>query len=272
MFQLVVFIVSLLVVTLAAIMLIPAAVDGIYGNPNALVFLVSAAAGVALGGMGALASRGRILELGLRQVFLVTTLSWLTMAAVAALPVYFSTLNLSYTDAFFEALSGLTTTGSTILVGLDNMPPGLLLWRSLLQWIGGAGIIVMGMAILPFLRVGGMHLFRTESSDRSDKVFPRPGQIAGAVGGVYLVFTMVCCGFYIATGMTEFEALNHAMTTVATGGYSTSDNSLGNWGPGPQLVATVFMLLGALPFVEGPAREVLTTADPAVLDAQLPRT
>lgn len=247
--QPVAFIVSLLVLALSALMLVPAAADGLYSNPDWLVFLISAATGVALGGMGALASRGRSLDLGLRQAFLVTTFSWLTMSAVAALPLYFSSLNLTYTDAFFEALSGLTTTGSTVLTGLDTLPPGLLLWRSLLQWIGGVGIIVMGMAILPFLRVGGMQLFRTESSDRSDKILPRPGQIAGAIGGVYVVFTSLCGGLYVATGMTGFEALNHAMTTVATGGYSTSDNSLGNWGPPVQVVATVFMLLGALPFV-----------------------
>lgn len=247
--QPVVFIVSLLVLALSVLMLVPAAADGLYSNPDWLVFVVSAATGVALGGMGALGSRGRSLDLGLRQAFLVTTFSWLTMSAVGALPLYFSTLDLTYTDAFFEALSGLTTTGSTVLTGLDTLPPGLLLWRSLLQWVGGVGIIVMGMAILPFLRVGGMQLFRTESSDRSDKILPRPGQIAGAIGGVYVVFTALCAGLYVATGMTGFEALNHAMTTLATGGYSTSDNSLGNWGPPVQVVATVFMLLGALPFV-----------------------
>lgn len=244
-----VFLVSLLVLVLSACMLLPAGVDALQGNPDWMVFAVSAAAGAALAGMGALATRGRSLELGLRQGFIVTSMSWVAMSAVAALPLYFSDLDLSYTDAFFEAISGLTTTGSTVLAGLDTMAPGILLWRSLLQWIGGVGIIVMGMAILPFLRVGGMQLFHTESSDRSDKILPRPGQIAAAIGRVYLGMSILCAGLYMVAGMTLFEAVNHAMTTLATGGFSTSDGSLGHWGASVQGVATVFMLAGGLPFV-----------------------
>jgi len=243
------FIVSTLVLALSLLMLIPAATDAAFGHPDWVVFLLSSGVGAAIGGMGALTWRTRPISLGLRQAFLVTTLSWVTMSAVAALPLFFSTLDVTYTDAFFEAMSGLTTTGSTVLVGLDDMPPGILLWRSLMQWIGGAGIIVMGMAILPFLRVGGMQLFRTESSDRSDKVLPRPGQIATAIGSVYVSLSLLCAVFYTLAGMTPFEAVNHMMTTVATGGYSTSDGSLGHWGASVHWVGTLFMLSGSIPFV-----------------------
>jgi len=243
------FIVSLLVLALSAAMLVPAAVDAIYGNPDWIVFVVSAGVGVAVAGMGALTARCATIGLDLRQAFLVTATSWLAMSAVGALPLYFSTLKLSYADAFFESISGLTTTGSTVLVGLDTMAPGLLLWRSLLQWIGGVGIIVLGMAILPFLRVGGMQLFHTESSDRSEKLFPRPGQIASAIGAVYLGLSALCAAAYMVAGMSPFEAINHAMTTLATGGYSTSDRSLGHWGAAVQWVGTTFMLAGALPFL-----------------------
>jgi trk system potassium uptake protein TrkH len=240
----------MLVLVMAGTMLIPASADAVAGNPDWVIFVVSAVVSAAVAGMGALASRGRSLDLGLRQAFVLTTVTWIALAAVAALPLRFAALGLSYTDAFFEAISGLTTTGSTVLVGLDGMPPGILLWRSLLQWIGGVGIIVMGMAVLPFLRVGGMQLFHTESSDRSDKILPRPGQIAGAIGGVYLGLTTVCAVLYAAAGMTVFEAINHAMTTVATGGYSTSDGSLGHWEqPAVHWIATTFMLSGGIPFL-----------------------
>src|SRR5690606_4893294 len=117
--------------------------------------------------------------------FLLTTTSWLFISAFGALPFVFSELRLSYTDAFFETISGLTTTGSTVLSNLHHLSDGILLWRALLQWIGGVGIIVMAIAILPFLRVGGMQMFRTESSDRSDKVLPRAKDIAKAIGVAY---------------------------------------------------------------------------------------
>ncbi|MBK1698179.1 TrkH family potassium uptake protein [Rhodovibrio salinarum] len=243
------FLISLLLASLSVAMLIPAAVDLAYGNPDWHSFLVAAAVTLSVAGMGGLTTRGGPLEIGVRQAFVLTATAWIATAVFAALPLSFSSLGLSYTDALFEAMSGLTTTGSTVLTGLDTMPPGLLLWRSLLQWMGGIGIIVLGMAILPFLRVGGMQLFHTESSDRSDKVLPRPGQIATAIGSVYLALTAACTLAYIAAGMSGFDAINHAMTTVATGGYSTSDGSLGTWRePAVHWIATVFMLAGSLPF------------------------
>jgi trk system potassium uptake protein TrkH len=170
--------------------------------------------------------------------------------AFAALPFTFSELDLSYTDAFFEAMSGVTTTGSTVLTGLDFAPPGILLWRALLQWLGGVGIIAMAIAILPMLQVGGMQLFRTESSDRSDKVIPRAAQLITFIGFIYLGITLVCALAYWGAGMTGFEAVAHSMTTIATGGFSTSDQSLGRFAsPAVDAIAVTFMLLGSLPFV-----------------------
>jgi trk system potassium uptake protein TrkH len=184
-------------------------------------------------------------------MFLLTSLSWIAISAFSALPLMFSQLQLSYTDAFFESISGITTTGSTVLVGLDTMPRDILLWRALLQWLGGIGIIVMAIAILPFIRVGGMRLFQTESSDRSEKPFARAASTAKAIGTVYLALSMICAFAYWLAGMSLFDAITHAMTTLSTGGYSTYDSSLAHF-PQPVIhwIAIVFMILGGLPFVQ----------------------
>src|SRR5690606_10026034 len=176
--------------------------------------------------------------------------SWIALSAFGGLPFLLSNLHFSYAAAFFETMSGLTTTGSTVLVGLDEAPPGILMWRALLQWIGGVGIIAMAVIMLPFLRVGGMQLFRTESSDRSEKVLPRPAQIIAAICYTYLVLTVLCLAAYWAAGMTLFEAVCHAMTTVSTGGYSTSDDSIGHFKSGLiDWIAIVFMFSGAVPLI-----------------------
>ncbi len=249
-FQPIIFIVGIFITVLGAMMGVPALADIATHNRDWLTFAVSGAGGLVCGVLMILSSyRGRI-GLSIQQAFVLTTSAWLGASAYTALPFYFSELDITYTDAFFEAVSGLTTTGSTVLTGLDSMPAGILLWRSLLQWIGGIGIIVMAVAILPYLRVGGMQLFRTESSDRSEKVLPGAAQIAAAIGRVYALLTLLCVLAYWLCGMTAFEAVNHAMATVSTGGYSTSDSSLGHF-PQPAIhwFATLFMLAGGLPFV-----------------------
>src|ERR671919_495269 len=173
---------------------------------------------------------------------------WPVVALFAALPLAFSELDLTIADAVFEATSGITTTGSTVIVGLDHAPPGILLWRGILQWLGGIGFIVMGVAILPILRVGGMQLVRAESSDLSEKILPRAAQVASAIGMIYLALTLVCATLYYFAGMTPFEASAHAMTTLATGGYSTRDASFAGFDSAAiDAVAVVFMCLGALP-------------------------
>jgi trk system potassium uptake protein TrkH len=243
-----------MLLALSALMLLPAAVDAAVANPDWQVFAMSSVATLAAGGMLFRATRCRLTGgLTLRQAFVLTPLSWAAMSAFAAVPFFLSGhdgLAGNYTNAFFEAVSGLTTTGATVVTGLDHAPPGILLWRALLQWVGGIGIIATAVAILPTLGVGGMQLFRTESSDRSEKVMPRVRQIALAIGAIYLGLTVIWALAYLLAGMTAFDAVAHALTTIATGGYSTSDASMGNWdSPAIHWVATVGMVAGAVPFV-----------------------
>jgi len=241
---------GVLLTTLAAAMVFTSVADIVVGNPDWQVFVASAGVTIFVGVALILTSSGKWHRISIRQAFLLTASSWLVLAAFGALPFAFSGLQLSYTDAFFESMSGLTTTGSTVIVGLDSAPPGILLWRAFLQWLGGIGIIVVTVAILPMLHVGGMQIFRMESSDRSDKVMPRAAQIAGGIALVYLGFSVLCSLAYWAAGMTTFEAIAHAMTTIATGGFSTSDSSIGKFDSATiDWIATLFMIIGAMPFV-----------------------
>ena len=249
-FRPVLFVVGILLITLSLAMALPAIVDAVTANPNWRVFLAASIFTLFIGTCLVLANQSRDMRLTVRQAFVLTTLSWVVVAAFAALPFAFSDLELSYADAYFEAMSGITTTGSTVIVGLDQAPPGILLWRALLQWLGGIGIIVTAISILPMLRIGGMQLFHTESSDSSEKVLPRAAQLAGAIGMIYLLLTISNGIAYWAAGMTPFEAVCHAMTTIATGGFSTSDASLGHFrNDAIEGIATIFMVLGSLPFV-----------------------
>ena len=186
-----------------------------------------------------------------REAFLLTAITWLVFPFFAALPFLSGPEPLSITDALFESVSGLTTTGATVLVNLDEHDPAILIWRSVMQWIGGIGIIVMAVVMLPYLRVGGMQLFQLESSDRSgDKIIARPGALIGTITSIYFALTCLCTGLYSFLGMPLFDAVNHGMTTVATGGFSTHDNSLGYFESVPIFwVGAIFMLAGAVPFM-----------------------
>jgi trk system potassium uptake protein TrkH len=190
----------------------------------------------------------RTVRLGVKEGFLLTTLAWIVVAGFAAIP--FIGLGLTYTDAFFETMSGLTTTGATVIVGLDRLPRGVLLWRALLCGIGGLGIIAMAILILPFLRIGGMQLFQTESSDRSEKILPRALHLMLATAGVYLGLIVACALTYALLGMTLFDAVCHALPTLATAGFSTHDESFAFFrSPAIEVSGTLFMALGAMPFV-----------------------
>ena len=236
--------------TLAVAMCLPAIFDLIVGNPNWQVFLLAAALTLFIGIMLVLMTRDNVRKISIRQAFVLTTVVWVVIPSFAALPLAFADLQLSYTDAFFEAMSGLTTTGSTVMLGLDSTPPGILLWRALLQWLGGIGIIAMAIVILPLLQVGGMQLFRMESSDTSDKVMPRTTQIVTYISVLYVALTALCAVLYWAGGMSGFDAVTHAMTTIATGGFSTHDASVGYFNsPAIDATATMFMLIGGMPFV-----------------------
>ncbi len=245
-----IFVVGLLLATLAVVMCVPAIADFAYGHPDWQVFAVSAAMTFFVGVTMALTSKTRDMKLTIRHAFMITTTSWMAMTLFASLPFAFSELDMGFTDAVFEAMSGITTTGSTVISGLENAPPGILLWRSLLQWLGGIGIIVMGIAVLPMLQVGGMQLFRMESSDQSDKAMPRAAQIASAIGVIYLLLTIIWVGFYWVAGMTGFDAISHAMTTIATGGFSNHDESFAYFDSAMiEYIAAAGMLVGALPFI-----------------------
>jgi trk system potassium uptake protein TrkH len=243
-------VVGVLLTVLAGAMLVPAAVDLWYGNPDWGVFAASAGVTCFVGLATALTTRQQSRQIGTHAGFLITVTSWIAVGLFGSLPLIFSTMDIGITDAVFETFSALTTTGSTVLVGLDTMAPGLLLWRSLLQWFGGVGIVVMAIVMLPFLRVGGMQLFRSESSDISEKAAPRVYQIAGVTALVYLALTVACALSLLAAGMGVFDAINHAMTALATGGFSTKDASIGFYNSLPiEVVLMVFMTLGALPLV-----------------------
>ncbi|HRY23570.1 MAG: TrkH family potassium uptake protein [Geminicoccaceae bacterium] len=245
-------VVGIVLLVLALAMLPSMLADLIAGHADWQVFLLSASCTAFIGVSLILMTTGvsRTPELTVRQGFLLTTLTWVTTTAFAALPFAFSDLGLGAAGAFFEAMSGITTTGSTVIVGLEAAPPGILLWRAMLQWLGGIGIIVMGIAILPMLSIGGMQLFRTESTDSSEKILPRAAQIATNIALIYLLLSLLCASIYWLFGMSWFDAAAHAMTTIATGGYSTYDASIGHFAsPAIEWTAITFMIVGGIPFV-----------------------
>jgi trk system potassium uptake protein TrkH len=244
------YVIGALTSILAVAMMAPVSVDLAVGNPDWIAFAIAAAVTLLFGVLLMLANHTSWGALNLRQTFLMTGLAWIIVCAFASIPFMTSGLGLSPADAYFEAMSALTTTGSTVISGLDHLPPGMLLWRSLLQWLGGVGIIGMGIAILPFLRVGGMQLFQSESSDRSDKVAPRASDLVASVAWVYMTLTVACTVALAFAGMSVFDAVNHAMTAVSTGGFSTRDASITAWeSPLIEWVLVVFMMLGGMPFV-----------------------
>lgn len=243
------YVIGILLSTLAAAMIFPVLADLVAGNDDWRVFFLCMIFTAFFGGVLILTNSGERFHMTVRQTFLLTSLSWVVLALAAAAPFALSDLKMSFTDAMFEAVSGITTTGSTVITGLDNAPPGILLWRAILQWLGGIGIIVMALSVLPFLKVGGMQLFKTESSE-NEKALPRATQLATSIGLIYLMLTVICVFCYKFSGMSSFDSWAHAMTTIATGGFSTFDSSFGNFDTAwAEVTAIVFMLLGGLPFI-----------------------
>lgn len=249
-FQIVGFTLGLLITILGFAEMVPALIDWSMGHDNAQVFFFNGIVCMFFGGAMVIVNRAVERSLSLKEAFLLTTLSWVFMSAFAALPLYMADLNIDYSEAYFEAISGFTTTGSTVLSGLDEMSHGVLIWRSMMQWIGGMGIVGFAIILLPFLRIGGMQLFQTESSDRSDKIMSRSTEIVASLFYVYGIITAACALTYYVLGMSWFDAVNHAMTTICTGGYSTHDSSFGFYNdPILQYAGAFFMLLGGVPFV-----------------------
>lgn len=233
---------------LSAAMLIPLAVDLESNNPDWKVFGVTSGMVAFLSVYVILITNGRKTTFNLASGFLLINVLWIAVSVVSALPYIFSAYHVSFTDAVFESVSGLTTTGSTVLSKLENMPRGLLLWRSLTQWLGGVGFVAMGILLLPFLRDGGMQFFQLESSERAEKPVARIETFSKMLVTVYVILTIFCILGYGAAGMSWFDAINHAFATISTGGFSTRDASMmeaNNW---ILIVGCIFMVVGALPF------------------------
>ena len=250
-FQPVINLIGLLLCTLSAFMLIPGFVDYILGDEDWAAFLVSSFITLFVGAGLYLSSRDNNPEhLELRQAFLLTNSAWVSISLFGSLPFLFSNLNLNFIDAFFESTSGITTTGSTIITNLEEVSYGILLWRALLQWLGGIGIIVMAIAILPMLSIGGMQLFKTESYETPDKIIPRAAIFASGISIVYIILTSLWAFMLWLAGMPMFDSITHSMTTLATGGYSTKSESLGAFNSVNIEIIIVFgMIVGSLPFI-----------------------
>ena len=231
-------------------MFAPLIVDLGEDNGHWPVFATSAAITIVSGGFLALASsNGTHIGLDIQKTFLLTTLVWVVLSIFASIPFLLGFTNANIVDAIFEAVSGITTTGSTVLGELDKLPKGLLLWRGILQWLGGIGIIVVALVFLPELRVGGMQIFRAEGFDTLGKILPRATTIAFQISIIYVGITIACGLAYVLAGMNFFDAVVHAFTTVATGGFSNYDESFSVFSWKVEYVAILFMILSALPFV-----------------------
>jgi len=230
-------------------MLIPFFVQFIYGEENS-TFLPSASVTAFIGILLVLTNLEENKKLNLQQAFLLTTLSWLSIAVFGCIPFLLSNLNLTFVDAFFESMSGITTTGSTIITNLDNAPKSILIWRAILQWLGGIGIIVMAITILPLLNIGGMKLFRMESSDTTEKILPRTREVTLIISTIYITLTFACGVAYWSVGMNIFDSIAHSMTTIATGGFSTYSSSIGYFQNAKiETIAIIFIILGSIPFI-----------------------
>ena len=243
------FAIGVLLIILGAFMLIPFFVQFIYGEKNS-IFLSSASVTAFMGILLMLTNLEENRKLNLQQAFLLTTLSWLSIAIFGSLPFLLSSINLSFVDAFFESMSGITTTGSTIITNLDNAPKSILIWRAILQWLGGIGVIVMAITILPLLNIGGMQLFRMESSDTTEKILPKTREVTLIISIVYLTLTFACAVAYWFVGMNIFDSIAHSMTTIATGGFSTYSESIGHFqNPKIEIISIIFIILGSIPFI-----------------------
>ena len=243
------FLIGVLLIVLGLSMLAPYSMQVIYGE-DSHSFISSSFVTIFIGILCILANLEKDLKLNLRQTFLFSTLAWVTVAIFGSLPFVLSSQTFSFSDAFFESMSGITTTGATIISDLDNSPKSILLWRAIMQWLGGIGIVVMAITILPLLRVGGMQLFKMEGPDSTEKILPRTIEVAAIIISTYVILTFLCGFFYWLFGMSIFDSVSHAMTTIATGGFSTHNDSIGFFkSSNIEIVASLFIILGSIPFI-----------------------
>ena len=250
-FSPIIYLIGMLLCILSLFMMIPAFVDWLYGNNDWPAFVGASLLTLFVGAILYLSNRGSTTEhLELRQAFLLTNSAWISIALFGSLPFLLSEIDMSFTDAIFESTSGITTTGATVINNLEATSHGILIWRALLQWLGGVGIIVMALAVLPMLSIGGMQLFKTESYETPDKVVPKAASFAAGISIVYITLTVVWALMLWVAGMPLFDSIAHAMTTLATGGYSTRSDSLAAFNSSSIEIIVIFgMIVGSLPFV-----------------------
>jgi trk system potassium uptake protein len=243
------FTLGILQIILGVFMFIPIVFQFIYSEIDSSFFGASLVT-IIFGILFFLSNLDHDKKLTLQQAFLLTALSWLSIAIFGSLPFIFSDLNFSFVNAFFESMSGITTTGSTIISNLDEMPKGILLWRAILQWLGGIGIIIMAITLMPIMNVGGMQLFKISNNDSSEKILPKSKEIALRLIYIYTSLTLLCGLTYKIFGMSFFDSLTHSMTTIATGGFSNYNESIGFFDSvSIEISAMIFIILGSLPFI-----------------------
>ena len=244
------FAIGVLLIILGISMLVPFLIEYMYHEKNS-TFLSSASLTTFIGILLVLTNLEEKRKLNLQQAFLLTALSWISIAFFGSLPFFFSSLDLTIIDAFFESMSGITTTGSTIISNLDNAPKSILIWRAILQWLGGIGVIVMAITILPLLNVGGMQLFKKDQSpDVAEKILPKTREVTLIIFSIYLILTFACAAAYLSAGMNMFDSVAHSMTTIATGGFSTYSESIGYFQNSKiEIVSIIFIILGSVPFI-----------------------
>ena len=243
------FMIGVLLVVLGFSMLIPYSMQLIYSE-NSHSFVSSSFVTIFIGVLFILANLEREFRLSLRQTFLFSTLAWLMVAVFGSLPFVLSPKEFTFSEAFFESMSGITTTGATIITNLDESPKSILLWRAIMQWLGGIGIVVMAITILPLLKVGGMQLFKMEGPDSTEKILPRTIEVAAIIISTYLVLTFLCGFFYWLFGMSIFDSVSHAMTTIATGGFSTHNDFISFFkNTNIEIIASIFIVMGSIPFI-----------------------
>ena len=243
------FTLGILQMILGVFMFIPIILQFVYSEIDSSFFGASIVT-IIFGTLFFLSNLDHNKQLTLQQAFLLTALSWLSIAIFGSLPFFFSDLNFSFTNAFFESMSGITTTGSTIISNLNEMPKSILLWRAILQWLGGIGIIIMAITLMPIMNVGGMQLFKISNNDSSEKILPKSKEIALRLIYIYTALTLLCGLTYKIFGMNYFDSLTHSMTTIATGGFSNYNESIGFFNSvSIEISAMIFIILGSLPFI-----------------------
>lgn len=229
-------------------MLFPAALDMYDARTDWSPFFSTALMTLFIGLMFFLSNKGKISKLTLRQGYLITFCCWVSVAIFSSLPFILSGVLPDVTAAFFESVSGVTATGATVIVDVESLPRSVLLWRSMLNGLGGIGVVIFAVAMLPFLGIGGMQMFERESSDTTDKLMPRFIDVAKWIIGVYLSLVALCAVSLYFCGMGRFDALNHALSAVSTAGFSTKNDSIAYFNSASvEMVLTLFMILGALP-------------------------